>query len=59
VLLFTSIAQQLGPWLIGLVSPFPVFGSVLAVFTQRQVGKSDAQRLLSAAVLNAFAFARC
>jgi len=57
VLLLTSLAQQLGRWLTSLVSPFPVLGSVLAVFAQRRLGKRDAQRLLSAVVPNAFAFA--
>ena len=57
VLLLTLIAPQLGRWLAGLVSPFPVLGSVPAVFAQRRLGKRDPQRLLSAVVLNAFAFA--
>jgi hypothetical protein len=57
MLLITSIARHLGPRLTVWVSPFPVFGVLLAVFAQRQLGKTDAQRLLRGVALNSFAFA--
>jgi hypothetical protein len=55
--LIMSIAQHLGQGLTGLVSPFPVFGAILVVFAQRQLGKTDAQRLPRGVALSSFAFA--
>jgi len=57
VLLLTGVAPKLGPQWTGLLSPFPVFGSVLTVFAHRTIGPSDAQRVLRGVVLGSFAFA--
>jgi hypothetical protein len=57
VLLLTGVSTALGPRLSGLLSPFPVFATILAVFTQRSVGASAAARLLRGVVYGLFAFA--
>jgi len=57
VFLLTAIAPKLGPQMTGLVSPFPVFGGVLAVFAHRHLGPLDAHRVLRSVVLASFAFA--
>jgi hypothetical protein len=57
VFLLTAIAPKLGPQMTGLVSPFPVFGGVLAVFAHRHFGPLDAHRVLRSVVLASFAFA--
>lgn len=46
VLAITAAAASLGPQWSGLLSPFPVFASVMAVFSHRQGGADSAQRLL-------------
>lgn len=46
VLLMTALARPLGPHLAGLLVPFPVAASVLAVFTHRYQGGASAIRLL-------------
>ncbi len=46
VVLLTSFAHLLGPQLSGLLSPFPVFGVVLATFTHHQQGGPSAVRLM-------------
>lgn len=56
VFLLTAIAPKLGPQMTGLVSPFPVFGGVLAIFAHRHNGPLDAQRVLRSVVLASFAF---
>ena len=38
VLIITSFAERLGPTLSGLLSPFPVFTLVMAVFSHHQTG---------------------
>lgn len=38
VLLLTAAAPALGPYLSGLLSPFPLFGAVLVVFVHRSEG---------------------
>jgi hypothetical protein len=57
VFLLTAAASKLGPQITGLVSPFPIFGGVLAIFAHRHLGASDAQRVLRSVVLASFAFA--
>jgi len=56
VLALTGCARTLGPQLSGLLAPFPVYGVVLAAFTQRQDGPVAASRLLLGNVLGSFAF---
>lgn len=46
VLLITTLAPILGPHLAGLLSPFPVFGAVLAVFTHQTHGPAGAAQVL-------------
>ena len=57
VFLLTAVAPKLGPHTTGLVSPFPVFGGVLAIFAHRRFGALDAQRVLRSVVLASFSFA--
>lgn len=57
VLVLTGSAKVLGPDLSGLVSPFPVFATVLAAFTHSQDGADAAIRLLRGVVIGSFAFA--
>lgn len=52
----TEFADLLGPELSGLISPIPVFASVLAVFTHRHDGGSAAAELLRGVVLGSFSF---
>jgi hypothetical protein len=46
VLALTAVAGELGPKLSGLLAPFPVIASVLAVFTHAQHGEQDLQRIM-------------
>ncbi len=46
VLVLTSIAPLLGPQLSGLITPFPIYATVLAAFAQRQQGPTAARNLL-------------
>jgi len=57
VFLLTSTADSLGPRLSGLISPLPVFGSVIAAFTHHQQGARPAARLLRGMVAGSWAFA--
>jgi hypothetical protein len=57
VFLLTAVAPKLGPQMTGLVSPFPVFGGVLAIFAHRHFGAIDAQRVLRSVLLASFSFA--
>jgi hypothetical protein len=56
-LLLTAIASGLGPQLSGLVTPFPIFGSVLAPFAHRQQGAGAATQFLRGLALGMFGFA--
>jgi hypothetical protein len=51
VVLLTGLAPLLGARLTGLVSPFPVYGSVLAAFTHTQRGLAAARYLLRGFIL--------
>lgn len=57
VLALTASAEVLGARLSGLIAPFPIFASILAVFTQRVQGAEAARRLLQGVVIGAFTFA--
>jgi hypothetical protein len=46
VLTLTAIAGWLGPQLSGLLAPFPIIATVLAIFTHAQRGSDEVQRLL-------------
>ncbi len=57
VIALTSAAPALGAHLAGLLSPFPVYASVLAVFAHRLEGPDAAIGVLRGLVLGLFAFA--
>jgi hypothetical protein len=57
VLVLTGLAEGLGPALAGSLSPIPVFGALLAVFTHRDQGAPAAVQLLRGMVLGSFGFA--
>jgi len=57
VLLITGTASVLGPKWSGLLSPFPVFACVMAIFSHKNGGSGAAHRLLRGVVLGSFAFA--
>jgi hypothetical protein len=57
VLTITEIAHLIGPHLAGLLTPFPIFTTVFAVFTHRYQGAKAAMRLLRGLVAGLFTFA--
>ncbi len=57
VLALTALAGQLGPKLSGLLAPFPVIASVLAVFTHAQHGEQDLLRIMRGFVMGLVAYA--
>lgn len=57
VLALTALAGQLGAKLSGLLAPFPVIASVLAVFTHAQHGEEDLLRIMRGFVLGLVAYA--
>jgi hypothetical protein len=56
VLALTAVAGQLGAKLSGLLAPFPVIASVLAVFTHAQYGEQDLLRIMRGFVLGLVAY---
>ena len=57
VIVLTSVANVLGPQLSGLISTFPIFGVLFAVFTHFQQGPQAAANLLRGIVLGSMAYA--
>lgn len=57
VLAVTGLAQALGPHLSGLLAPFPIFATILSVFTHAGQGAAAAGKLLRGVVLGSFSFA--
>jgi hypothetical protein len=57
VLLLTGISTLLGPHLSGLLTPFPIFATILGAFTHHFQGKAAACRLLRGVVIGSFTFA--
>jgi hypothetical protein len=57
VLALTALAGQLGAKLSGLLAPFPVVASVLAVFTHAQHGEQDLMRIMRGFVVGLVAYA--
>ncbi len=53
----TAIAAFLGPQLSGLLTPFPVFASILGVFTHHFQDAAAARRLLRGVLTGLFTFA--
>jgi hypothetical protein len=56
VLLLTGLAPVLGARLTGLLAPFPLFASILAIFAHQQQGPAAARRVLRGLLLGLFAF---
>ena len=56
VLGLTGAASILGPQLSGLLAPFPMFTTILAVFTHHFQGADFTRRLLRAVVTGSFTF---
>jgi len=56
VLGLTGAASILGPQLSGLLAPFPMFTTILAVFTHHLQGADFTRRLLRAVVTGSFTF---
>ena len=56
VFVITGVAQWLGPQLTGLLTPFPVYATILAVFTHRSEGGANAIKLLRGVVAGSFTF---
>jgi hypothetical protein len=57
VVLLTTFANLLGPQLSGLISPFPVFGVVLAIFTHSQQGSKAVSTMLRGVIMGSGSFA--
>jgi hypothetical protein len=57
VVFLTSIAPVLGPQLAGLLAPFPLYASILAIFAHHQQGPDAAAGVLHGLLLGQFAFA--
>jgi len=56
VVALTEAAPLLGPRFTGLLAPFPLYGTVLAVFAQRLEGREAAVAVVRGLVLGLFAF---
>jgi hypothetical protein len=56
VLLITAGAERIGPIWSGLLSPFPIFATVMAVFSHRTGGPHAAIHLLRGIVIGSYAF---
>jgi len=57
VVAITSAAPFLGPRLAGLIAPYPLYATVLAVFSHRLQGPASAVSVLRGLLLGLFAFA--
>lgn len=56
VLLLTGAAAKLGPQLTGLVSPFPIYATILAVFAHQRQGARAAADVLRGLLVGMVAF---
>ena len=57
VLALTGFASLLGPRLSGLLTPFPIYATILAVFTHYAQGGASARCLLRGLITGIFSFA--
>jgi hypothetical protein len=57
VLLLTGSAPAFGPQLTGLLAPFPLYGTILAVFAHQQQGAMPAVQVLRGLLFGLFSFA--
>jgi hypothetical protein len=56
VLALTAIAPVVGPRLAGLLAPFPLYASILAIFAHQQQGRAGADGVLRGLLVGQFAF---
>ncbi len=56
MLALTGAASALGPQLSGLLAPFPIYTTILAVFTHRLESAVAVAQLMRGVVLGLFAF---
>jgi len=56
VILITALAPLLGSQLTGLLSPFPIYATTLAVFVHRSQGGEEAIKLLRGVVVGSITF---
>lgn len=56
VVLLTALAPALGPHLTGLLSPFPIYASILTIFAHRAQGSGAAVNVLRGLQMGLFAF---
>lgn len=56
VLALTGAASALGPLVTGLVSGFPLYATVLAVFAERTSGRAEAAEVMRGLVVGLFGF---
>jgi hypothetical protein len=56
VIALTSLGPLFGPRLIGLLSPYPLYAAILAVFAQRQSGPAAANAVWHGLLYGLFAF---
>jgi hypothetical protein len=57
LLLLTALASSLGPHLSGLLTPLPIYATILGIFTHHFYGAAAARQLLRGVVFGSFAFA--
>lgn len=57
ILIVTYAAEGLGPQLSGLITPFPIFATILAVFAHTQLGASASIQSLRGILTGLYAFA--
>jgi len=57
VIVVTGVAPILGSHLSGLIAPFPIYASILAVFNQRSFGVPSVVKLLRGLLYGLFSFA--
>lgn len=57
VVVLTAVAPALGPRLTGLVAPFPLFASILALFAHQQQGSEAAVLVMRGLLVGLFGFA--
>lgn len=57
VVLLTTVANDLGPQLSGLISPFPAFSVIFAAFTHAQQGAKSASNLLRGVIVGSGSYA--
>jgi hypothetical protein len=57
VLVLSAVAEALGPRLVGMVAPFPVYASVMASFAFASEGPAASLRLLRGVLVGAYGFA--